>query len=100
MALIPAGSRIEDLIYRLGGEKHKRFIHIFMNWKRIVGELLAEKSYPIKIDRDTLFVAVENNAWMQELVLLKNDIINYYKKNCHEDLNDIIFIIKTKREKK
>jgi predicted nucleic acid-binding Zn ribbon protein len=100
MALNPAGPRINDLIYRLGGEKHRRFIHIFMNWKPMVGELLSQRSHPIKIDRDILFVAVENSAWMQELVLLKEDIIKKYRKKCHEDLSDIIFIIKTKRKKK
>jgi len=100
MSLIFAGPRIQDLIYRLGGERHQRFIHIFLNWKSMVGDLLAERSHPVKLDRDTLFVAVENSAWMQELILLKEDIIKNYQKRCHEELRDIIFIIKTKRNRK
>ncbi len=97
MALNPADTRIRQLIYKIGGEKHQRFINIFLNWKRLVGELLSERSHPIKLEHDTLFVGVQNSAWMQELILLKADIMQKYKSICHEELKDIIFLINTKR---
>ncbi|MDI3503612.1 MAG: hypothetical protein PWP64_548 [Candidatus Cloacimonadota bacterium] len=101
MALQLAGNSFRKLIYRLGGEKYKRFIHVFFAWNQLVGELLAERSHPLKIEHDVLFVGVQNSAWMQELILLKDDILKKYKNKFGEELQDIIFIIYTvkKREK-
>ncbi len=100
MALNPLDSSFTRVIYHLGGEKHQRFIHLYLCWKAVVGELLAERSHPVKLDKNTLFVRVENNAWMQELILLKTKILKKYHAVYHEDLQDIIFIIKSKRKRK
>lgn len=100
MALESINAKFLQVIYRLGGDKHQRFIHIYLNWKRIVGDLLSERSNPIKLERDTLFVGVENSTWMQELILLKPKIMLQYRNTMGEELQDIIFIIKSKRKKK
>jgi hypothetical protein len=89
----------QSLIYRLGGEKYERFIHIFLNWKRVVGDLLASRSYPLKLENNVLFVAVQNNTWMQELVLLKPDIMSKYKNIFQEELAEIVFLIGQKSKK-
>ncbi len=87
-------------MYKIGGEKHERFISLFLAWKSVVGELLAERSHPIKIEQNTLFVGVENSAWMQELLLLKPKILQKYKTAYHEELQDMVLIIKSKGKRK
>lgn len=100
MALKQLDKQLHQVIYQLGGEKHRRFIHLFMAWKQVVGELLAERSHPIKIEHNTLFVGVENSAWMQELILLKPKIMHKYRALFQEELQDIVYIIKSKRKRK
>jgi predicted nucleic acid-binding Zn ribbon protein len=100
MALKLADQRYQNVIYRLGGERYERFIHVFLGWKKLVGSLLAERSHPVKLENSVLFVGVQNSAWMQELILLKPDILKKYKSQFGEDLQDIIFIIRTQRKRK
>lgn len=100
MALSSLQSRISQLLYRVAGEEHHSFIQLFMAWEKVVGKLLAERSHPIRIDHDTLFVGVENSAWLQELTLLKSKILLAYKELTKIELSDIVFIIRSKGKKK
>lgn len=100
MALSGLNTNLRRVLYKIGGEKHERFISLYLAWKSVVGELLAERSHPIKIEQNTLFVGVENSAWMQELVLLKPKILQKYKNAYHEELQDMVLIIKSKGKKK
>ena len=100
MALNSIDSLASRLIFRLGGEEHERFIRLYLGWKRVVGELLAERSHPVKIERDILFVGVENNAWMQELNLMKTKIIKEYKSQYHEEIQDIVLMIRAPKKRK
>ncbi len=100
MSLLRADNQFQDLIYRLGGDRYQRFIRVYLAWKRLVGELLAERSNPVKLENNILFVGVQNSAWMQELILLKADIIKNYKSQFGEDLQDIIFTIRTGRKRR
>jgi hypothetical protein len=83
------------IVYRLGGDKYERFIHVYLCWKRVVGDLLASRSHPVKLEQNILFVGVQNNTWMQELLLLKQDIISKYKSIFQEEIADIIFLIRS-----
>jgi predicted nucleic acid-binding Zn ribbon protein len=100
MALSGLNTNLRRVLYKIGGEKHERFISLYLAWKSVVGELLAERSHPIKIEQNTLFVGVENSAWMQELVLLKPKILQKYKNAYHEELQDMVLIIKSKGKRK
>ncbi|HHV37700.1 MAG TPA: DUF721 domain-containing protein [Candidatus Cloacimonetes bacterium] len=100
MSLKPIDNNLKELISRIGGERYHRFINVFMAWKSVVGELMAERSYPIRLDKNTLFVGVQNSAWMQELMLLKPDIIQKYKEKHNEELSDIVFLITSTRKRR
>ncbi|HRY83452.1 MAG TPA: DUF721 domain-containing protein [Candidatus Cloacimonadota bacterium] len=89
-------SACRQVIYRLGGEKYAPFIAACYSWKDAVGPLLAEKSRPLKVENGILYVAVSNNSWMQELVLLKSKILARYRREPGLGINDIIFVIKAK----
>jgi len=89
----------ENLIYRLGGDKYRTFIHIYLSWSKIVGEILASQSHPVKVENGVLFVAVQNNTWMQELILIKDDIIAKYKFVYEEEIAEIVFLISSPKRK-
>ena len=99
MALRSVSQCSANLIYSLGGEKYQRFIHVFLCWKGVVGDLLASRSHPFKIELGVLFVAVQNNTWMQELSLLKNDIKAKYKTMFQEEIAEIVFVISSPKRK-
>ncbi|PKN73065.1 MAG: DUF721 domain-containing protein [Candidatus Cloacimonetes bacterium HGW-Cloacimonetes-3] len=88
-----------DLVYRLGGDKYQGFIHVYLCWKRVVGDLLSSRSHPIKLENHILYVGVQNNTWMQELLLLKQDIISKYKTLHQEEIAEIIFLISSPKRK-
>lgn len=69
---------------------------IALNWRNIVGDLLAERSTPEKYEHHVLFVRVTNPTWMQELVLIKPKIIKRMNKLLDLQVNDIIFMTGSK----
>ncbi len=95
----PISHVASGLIYRLGGDKYAGFITAFLAWKGIVGELLASHSYPIRLENKVMVVAVHNNTWMQELVLLKADIISQYKSILEDGISEIVFLISSPQRK-
>lgn len=99
MAFNPLSNQSTGLIYRLGGDQYRDFIHIFLCWKKVVGDLLASHSHPIRYQHKMLYVAVENNTWMQELVLLKQDILRNYKQNFQEEIAEMVFLISSPKRK-
>jgi len=44
-------------------------------WPEVVGTMLAEKSFPDRFGRGTVWVAVEGSAWAQELRMMKDKIL-------------------------
>jgi hypothetical protein len=49
---------------------------VLRRWDLIVGEGLAERSWPDKYERGTVWVAVEGSAWAQELRMIKERILD------------------------
>jgi len=99
MAFVSITKQSENLLYRLGGERYQRFIHIYLVWKNVVGELLSSRSYPMKMEGDVVYVAVQNNTWMQELILLKKDILKKYKSLYQEEIAELVFLISSPKRK-
>ena len=48
---------------------------VMREWRQIVGEGLAQKSYPDRYDKGTVWVAVQGSAWAQELRMMKGQIL-------------------------
>ena len=44
-------------------------------WPEAVGLMLADRSFPERFSRGTLWVAVEGSAWAQELRMMKETIL-------------------------
>ncbi|MDD2332173.1 MAG: DUF721 domain-containing protein [Candidatus Cloacimonetes bacterium] len=83
------------LVYRIASDKYRSFVFVYLNWEKVVGGLLAEKSYPIKFEKNVLYVAVANSSWMQELILMKMSIIRKYEVEHSTKIRDIVFLIRS-----
>ncbi|MCK4338470.1 MAG: DUF721 domain-containing protein [Candidatus Cloacimonetes bacterium] len=93
------GNIIESLIKDLSQKGFSREIKIGLLWNRAVGGILSKKALINKLENNILFVNVENNVWLQELVLQKSKIIHRINKklNYQDKIKDIIFSISAKR---
>ena len=94
-----AGNAIRDLVFRIAGSQYKDIVAISFCWKSILGNLLSERTILKKIENETLFVAVTNNIWMQELVLSKREIMLQIKRKSGVELNNIIFYLEGNNNK-
>jgi predicted nucleic acid-binding Zn ribbon protein len=95
MELISAGGIVKKVLYDIAGAEYKDLVTIILCWKHIVGKLLAERAKIQGFQNKTLYVAVSNNVWMQELVLHKKIMIKKIKKELDIDVQNIIFYIKS-----
>jgi predicted nucleic acid-binding Zn ribbon protein len=95
-----AGNYCKSLVLRIAGEKYYYLALIALSWKDIVGDLLAERSAPEKYEHHVLFVKVTNSTWMQELVIIKPQILSRINNNLKMQVNEIVFIMGRKHAKK
>ncbi len=95
MGFTPLSRRYNRVLFRIAGEKYRPFISLYQAWKEIVGELLASRSHPFRFYNSVLYVAVQNNAWLQELVLNKTEILRQCRAQTQEEVKDLVFLIKT-----
>jgi len=95
MALTNISKFGHNLALNLGGDKYRPFIKLYLGWRSVVGDLLAQKSHPYRYKDGILYVAVQNNSWLQELVLRKQEIIHKCGSECGEAPRDILFFIRT-----
>lgn len=77
-----------------GWEAKVELHSIFPKWKQVVDETTAEHTEPLKIVKGTLWVEVENSAWLQQfqfqkVLLIK--AINSHLKNV--EIKDIRFVL-------
>ncbi|OFW59334.1 MAG: hypothetical protein A2V52_08395 [Actinobacteria bacterium RBG_19FT_COMBO_54_7] len=63
--------KIKDLMAQLleeeGVQELREVLRLKDAWKDIVGERMAEKTFPYKLENGRLFVGAESHAWVQEL---------------------------------
>jgi predicted nucleic acid-binding Zn ribbon protein len=94
MSLTKAGNIFNELLFRLAGARYKDFVRLILVWENVVGSLLAQKAKIYKVDEKVVFVKVENNIWLQELILLKSEIKQKLKRQSGVKIKEIVFFIK------
>ena len=74
-----AGQKISailpELVKSKGWEARLDLYSIFPKWRKLVGEDIAGCTRPWKIDKNVLWIEVENSAWMQQLQFEKLAIL-------------------------
>ncbi|MEF3694242.1 MAG: DUF721 domain-containing protein [Candidatus Cloacimonadota bacterium] len=84
-----------QMVMQLAGERFRDFVVLYRSWAAVVGDILSSRSYPIKYDKGFLYIAVSNNVWLQELVLLKKKIMLELNKRTGISINEVYFVIRT-----
>jgi predicted nucleic acid-binding Zn ribbon protein len=54
------------------------------HWRDVVGDALAEKSFPDRYEKGTLWVVATGSAWAQEIRLRKEDIVRRLNETASE----------------
>lgn len=88
----PMNSVLADTVRQLGiGPKLKQY-EMFERWPSIVGKQIAKTAQPLRIEKGRLFVRVTQSAWRNELVFLKQEIIEKINTAMNQVIvKDIIF---------
>jgi len=73
--LEPLAQLLGDAMRSTGLGKRLQEYQAVEAWPEVVGELVAEHSKATSIREGTLFVDVTSSVWMQELQLLRGEII-------------------------
>jgi hypothetical protein len=70
-----AGALLRDLFNRRGMEEKMREYRAWKIWGEVVGPQIAARARPTRIRDDILEVSVDHPIWMQQLHLLKPDLL-------------------------
>ncbi|HJR19804.1 MAG TPA: DUF721 domain-containing protein [Actinomycetota bacterium] len=67
---------VSRLIAERGWEERMALGRLKASWASIVGEQIAARSEPIRLDEGRLTIRVEGGAWAAELALLGSSLAN------------------------
>ena len=48
---------------------------VFSSWKEIVGERIAEHTYPVRVRERILYVEVDDPLWLAQMKYMKEEIL-------------------------
>jgi predicted nucleic acid-binding Zn ribbon protein len=61
---------------KLGMEDSRGLGRLFAHWAEIVGPAMAEHVQPVRLDQETLVVAVDHPAWATQVRHLGEDLLD------------------------
>jgi hypothetical protein len=70
-----AGDALGELLGRHGVARELREHRILARWRAIVGETLADRTFPDGLERGVLWVRVKNSSWLHQLSFLRDDLV-------------------------
>lgn len=73
---VPVDEIVADLIEKNGWEKQLEMYSLFSRWEELVSKELHEHCRPVRINRDILWLEVDNSAWMAQLGYQKYAILD------------------------
>ena len=79
--LEPLAQLLGNALHRTGLGKRLEDYRAVEAWDEVVGKVVAEHSQATGIREGTLFVDVQSSVWMQELQLLRGEIVG--RLNAH-----------------
>ncbi|MBT3352055.1 MAG: DUF721 domain-containing protein [Nitrospinaceae bacterium] len=65
---------------------------VFRIWDEVVGEAVAKVAHPVSLSSGCLRVEVSSSAWLQELHLMKADILFKLNDSMDDAIKEIIFV--------
>lgn len=91
--LLPLGPVLDQLIRSYGLEKAMEEHRLIERWPVLVGEQIAAHAQAEQLRGGRLIVRVDHSAWMQELVLLKPQLLE--KIGGAAGVTDLVFRLAT-----
>jgi hypothetical protein len=73
--LSTAGSSIQEALDGLGLKKKYGQYKVWEVWDKVVGNRIASIAQPSKVEFNTLFVAVSDSLWLQQLKDLQDELL-------------------------
>jgi hypothetical protein len=70
-----ASDVIGGLLGKHGIARELREHRILARWREIVGETLADRTFPDGLERGVLWVRVKNSSWLHQLSFVKDDLL-------------------------
>ncbi len=71
----PIGEIIPASLDRLGIERDLDDYRVWQAWDEVVGDTIRRNTEPLRLDGSRLVVAARNASWMQELTLMRAEIV-------------------------
>jgi predicted nucleic acid-binding Zn ribbon protein len=91
-------SILDRLLSRMGITARLEREKAIVSWEEAVGAAIARRSAAVSLSGGRLVVAVENSAWLQELSLMKESLIEKVNSRVGKPVvEDIIFRIGSPR---
>lgn len=87
------GGVLEAVVSRLGLRRDLDDYRIFEAWERVVGEQIARNAQPVRLDAKRLVINVKNAVWMQELALLRADILRRINEWMGREVVQDLFLV-------
>ena len=91
-----AGNLLTEIVYKIAGFKYYDFLTLLLHWNDVVGPLLATHSRVLKIEKKSAFIIVDNNVWMQELMLNKKMLIDRSNSFLQNKIDNMVFYLRDK----
>lgn len=89
-----AGKILDRLTTKMGIAARLESEKAVILWEEAVGKNIARRAKAVSVRNRILFVVVQNSAWLQELSLLKEGIIEKLNSLVGKDVvKDIVFRI-------
>lgn len=82
---------MQNLLIKVFGEKHRQYVVLALNWRRIVGDYFAKQSTVVKVDKKVLFIGADNSVIIQEFVLIKENLKSKINSMLPVEIEDIVF---------
>ncbi len=90
---MPIGEIIGASLDRLGIDRELDDYRIWQAWDEVVGEAIRRNAEPVRLDGQRLVVATRNASWMQELTLMRGEIVERLNRWMGREVITEIFIV-------
>jgi predicted nucleic acid-binding Zn ribbon protein len=87
------GGAIQELLARFDSDGRFEIVRLIRVWPEVVGEAIARRSEIIRLKFHTAVVRVSGTMWLQELNLMKPQILNRLRNQIDGDaIRDLRFV--------
>lgn len=76
----PVGELIDELVENREWQKGLAEGEVFVKWREIVGEEIAQHSEPLEVKNSKLFIKCSSSAWATQLNLVKRQLLESIQK--------------------